>query len=54
MTITVWYCENCGKNNYLLDPNCTNCGRPYLREKKEETFAKKESGKNWLELESYG
>jgi hypothetical protein len=51
---TVWHCENCYRNNYILDSNCANCGRPYLREKSEETLVKKEQGKNWLKLESYG
>ena len=30
MTITVWYCEDCGINNFILDSNCTKCGKPYL------------------------
>ena len=30
MTVTVWYCENCGVNNYVLDSHCTSCGESCL------------------------
>jgi hypothetical protein len=41
MTITVWYCEDCGINNFILDNNCTKCGKPYL-----DTMITKEEQKN--------
>lgn len=41
MTITVWYCEDCGINNFILDNNCTKCGKPYL-----DTKITKEEQKN--------
>lgn len=34
MTITLWHCENCGKDNYISDSHCITCGKSCLDTKK--------------------
>ena len=29
MNCTVWYCNKCGKQNFILDIKCKKCGIPY-------------------------